>query len=121
MAHIHEYITDTLTEAQVEARVEALGLNAPRVTATHIDAVIVKQDYYVFPDTTLTVCMLTLVNGYHVTGESAAASPANFDAELGRQVAYRNARNKVWGLEGYLLRDRLHRLQSGALLNSQVG
>ena len=54
----------------------------------------------------LTICILTLRNGYLVTGESACVSPENFDAEIGRQVARTNARDKVWLLEGYLLRER---------------
>jgi hypothetical protein len=48
-----------------------------------------------------------LKNGFHVVGESAAASPANFDMELGRKIARDNARNKIWALEGYLLRSKL--------------
>jgi hypothetical protein len=55
----------------------------------------------------MTVCALTLRNGYLVTGESAAASPENFNEEIGRKIARTNARNKIWALEGYLLRERL--------------
>lgn len=42
------------------------------------------------------------------TGESAATSPENFDQAIGRKIARENARNKIWGLEGYLLREKLH-------------
>ena len=56
----------------------------------------------------LTFCVLVLKNGFTVTGESACASHENFDAEIGRKVAYENARNKVWMLEGYLLKEKLH-------------
>ena len=55
----------------------------------------------------MTVCALSLTNGYIVTGESAAASPENFDQAIGRKIARENARNKIWALEGYLLRERL--------------
>ena len=72
-----------------------------------IDATIQSEQYYVFPGTTLTVCAMTLRNGFIVTGESAAASPANFDQAIGRKIARENARNKVWAFEGYLLRERL--------------
>jgi len=51
---------------------------------------------------------LTLQNGFTVVGESACASPENFNAELGRKIARENARNKIWMLEGYLLKQRLH-------------
>lgn len=94
-------------EAEIEAEIQAKGLTAPRLTPAAIDAVIVSEAYYVFPKTTLTVCALTLANGFIVTGESAAASPANFDAELGRKISRENARNKIWAFEGYALRERL--------------
>lgn len=55
----------------------------------------------------LTFCVLVLRNGFTVTGESACASPENFDAELGRKIARANAVNKVWPLMGYALRSRL--------------
>lgn len=94
-------------EKQIEAEIQAKGLNAPRLTPSLIDETIISEQYHVFPETTLTVCALTLRNGYIVTGESAAASPANFDKEIGRKIARENARNKIWALEGYLLRERL--------------
>ena len=56
----------------------------------------------------LTFCVCTLKNGFTVTGESACASPENFDAEIGRKVARDNAVSKVWMLEGYLLKQQLH-------------
>lgn len=96
-------------EQAIEAEIQAKGLNAPRLTPELIDAVIVGEDYHVFPGTTLTVCCLKLRNGFTVTGESAAASPENFDVEIGRKIARRNARDKIWSLEGYLLRDRICR------------
>jgi hypothetical protein len=94
-------------ESEVEAEIQAKNLNAPRLTPTLIDAQIVSEAFHVFPGTTLTVCALTLRNGFQVVGESAAASPANFDAEIGRKIARDNARNKIWALEGYLLRSKL--------------
>ncbi|WP_242218017.1 Gp49 family protein [Shinella zoogloeoides] len=95
-------------EAQIETEIQAKGLNAPRLTPELIDAAIVSEQYHVFPGTTLTVCALTLRNGYIVTGESAAASPSNFDEAIGRKISRDNARNKIWALEGYLLREFLH-------------
>ena len=66
------------------------------------------EAYHVFPGTTVTVCCLSLENGFTVVGESACASPANFDEELGRKIARQNAREKIWALEGYALRQKLH-------------
>ena len=94
-------------EQAIEAEIQAKGLNAPRLSPEKIDAVLTGEDYHVFPGTTLTVCCLKLRNGFTVTGESAAASPENFDVELGKKIARSNARDKIWALEGYALRERL--------------
>jgi hypothetical protein len=94
-------------EQALEAEIQAKGLNAPRLTPADIDTQIIGEQYYVFPGTTMTVCLLTLKNGFNVTGESAAASPENFDEQIGRDIARRNARDKIWSLEGYALRNKL--------------
>jgi exopolyphosphatase/pppGpp-phosphohydrolase len=96
-----------MSETEIENEIQAKGLNAPRLTPALIDATIVSEQYHVFPGTTMTVCALTLRNGYIVIGESAAASPENFDEAIGRKIARENARNKIWALEGYLLREKL--------------
>lgn len=94
-------------EQAVEREIQDKGLNAPRLTPALIDAAIKSEHYHVFANTTVTVCCLELQNGFTVIGESACASPSNFDEELGRKIARDNARNKIWQLEGYLLRQRL--------------
>jgi len=96
-------------EREIEQEIQAKGLNAPRLTPDDIDAAIKGEQYHLFPGTTVTVCCLELRNGYQVIGQSAAASPENFDEDLGQRVARADAREKIWALEGYLLRDRLHR------------
>lgn len=55
----------------------------------------------------LTFCVLVLRNGFTATGESACASPENFNAEIGRKVARDNAVAKIWPLMGYELKCRL--------------
>lgn len=90
-----------------EQDIKKKGLTAPRVTPQDLDAAIVAEQYHRFDGTTLTVCALTLRNGYVITGESAAASSENFDEQIGRDIAKANAREKIWGLEGYLLKQRL--------------
>jgi hypothetical protein len=94
-------------EQAIEKEIQAKGLNAPRLNPQHIDDTIKSEAYYVFPGTTMTVCALTLRNGFQVIGESAAASPENFNEEIGRKIARDNARNKIWALEGYALRNKL--------------
>jgi hypothetical protein len=96
-----------MSEATIEQELQAKGLNKPRLTPELIDAAIAEEDYCVFPKTQLTVCCLTLLNGFTVTGESACVSPENFDAEIGRKIARADARNKIWALEGYLLKQSL--------------
>jgi len=97
-----------MDEAAIETEIQTKGLNAPRLTPALIDAAILGEVYYVPTGTTMTICVLTLKNGFQVTGESAAASPENFDKEIGQKIARENARNKIWALEGYLLKQRLH-------------
>jgi hypothetical protein len=96
-----------MNENEVEGEIQAKGLTAPRVTPADLDAEVVAEQFHVFPGTTVTVACLTLRNGFTVTGESACADPANFNAELGAKIARDNARDKLWPLLGFRLRDRL--------------
>ena len=124
------------TDQQIEQEIQAKGLTAPRITPDDIEANIDGEHYFtaadgvagaftnaqvaqgrgVYPDEIgrlktelclLTFCVLVLRNGFTVTGESACASPENFDAEVGRKIARQNAVNKVWPLMGYELRSKL--------------
>lgn len=97
-----------MKDQEVEKEIQGKGLTAPRVTPEQINDKIVSADFHVFKNSQLTICCLTLVNGFTVTGESACASPENFNAELGRKIAKDNAKNKIWALEGYLLKQRLY-------------
>lgn len=81
----------------------------PKVTPTDIQGKIAKVDYLYHG--VLTLCVLTLKNGFTVTGESACASPALYNKALGEQYAYENAFKKVWPLEGYLLKERLYQAE----------
>ena len=82
----------------------------PKVTKDSIEAKIAKVDYMVLPDSTVTLCNITLKNGYSVRGESACVDPRNFNIEIGKGLAYRQAFDKLWALEGYLLAEsRTHK------------
>ncbi len=96
-----------MTDLNIEKEIQEKGLTAPRVTPQKLEEVIVSEQYHVFPNSTFTACLLTLKNGYTVLGESACASPENFNADLGQKIARDNAKNKIWALEGYLLREKL--------------
>lgn len=119
------------SDAGIEREIVAKGLTAPRVTPADIEANIVSEHYFTANDGLngslwatlnfqasslhishehlglLTFCVLVLRNGFTVTGESACASPENFDAEVGRKIARANAVNKIWPLMGYALKERL--------------
>jgi Phage protein (N4 Gp49/phage Sf6 gene 66) family len=101
------------SEASIEAELKTKGLNAPRLTPQVIDHCIINEWYVVPPGTTMTICALYLRNGFIVVGESAAASPENFDEAIGRRIARENARAKIWALEGYLLKENLLRRSEG--------
>lgn len=96
-----------ITDETVEQEIQRKGLIAPRITPTDLENAIVAEDYHVFPTTQLTVACLTLKNGFTVTGESACASPENFNADLGRRIARENAKQKLWPLLGYALKEKL--------------
>lgn len=90
-----------------EEMIQDKGLNAPRLNPQHIDDTIVKVEFFKLTDV-LTVCVLTLRNGFIVTGESACVSPENYNQEIVEKIAKENARDKIWLLEGYLLKQKLY-------------
>lgn len=119
-----------MNDQAVEQEIKAVGADvAPRITPADIEANIVKEVYFTAAEgiaghasmtgdysktittehTLLTFCVLTLRNGFTVTGESACASPENFNAEVGRKIARQNAVDKIWPLMGYELKCRLAR------------
>ena len=94
-------------ELKLEKEIQEKGLVAPRLTPQLIDETIVVESYHRLTDR-LTVCVLTLRNGFTVIGESTCASPENYNEEIGNKIARENARDKVWDLEGYLLKQKLY-------------
>jgi len=113
---------------EIEKEIQAKNLTAPRVTPQRIEEVISAEYYFTAQDgvrgnairerkgysesesnplNLLTFCVLVLRNGFTVTGESACVSPENFDAELRKKIARQNAVDKIWALEGYLLKEKL--------------
>ena len=119
-----------MSDQSIEQEIVANGLTAPRITPDDIAANISSEHYFTAADgirgandlecesgdplTLLTFCVIELRNGFTVTGESACASPGNFNAEIGRKIARQNAVQKVWPLMGYDLRSKLSAPSSGA-------
>ena len=99
-------------ENAIEQEIQDKGLTAPRLTPALIDAAIDSETYTVLPSGRVTICEMTLKNGFVVLGESSCVSKENFNAELGQKIARENARNKIWELEGYLLKQRLFEQQN---------
>lgn len=121
----------------IEQAIKMVGADkAPRITPADVEANIVNEHYFTAaegafgvgcnadwfagregpygepgrvkgPLDLLTFCVLVLRNGFTVTGESACASPENFNAEIGRRIARENAVAKIWPLMGYELRSAL--------------
>ena len=79
-----------------------------KVTKESIDTKIVSQSFLKISPK-ITHCVLELQNGFQVTGESACVDPANYNREIGEKIAYENAFDKIWMLEGYLLQEDLYR------------
>ena len=130
-----ETTTMTTPDQQLEAAIVAAGANvAPRITPADIEANIASEHFFsaidgrngailaetyegrerpelddtdLNPLKLLTFCVLILRNGFTVTGESACASPENFNAEIGRRIARENAVQKIWPLMGYALKNTL--------------
>jgi hypothetical protein len=123
-----------MNDSAIENEIQAKGLTAPRVSPADIQANIIGACYFTAeegrtgavskhngtteigyfsqpgmknPLSLLTFCVLVLRNGFTVTGESACASPENFDPVIGRKIARQNAEQKIWPLMGYELKQRL--------------
>jgi Phage protein (N4 Gp49/phage Sf6 gene 66) family len=124
-----------VNDTKIEQEIQAKGLTAPRITPADIELNILSEHFFtadqgarhaflddvagttphrhhcpLIPELNLlTFCVLVLRNGFTVTGESACASPENFDAHIGRKIARANALQKIWPLMGYELRTKLRR------------
>ena len=94
-----------VTESELKAHQEKIG--GKRVTLDALKANIAKEEFHVFPGSQLTVCVLTLLNRFTVTGESACADPAMFNEEIGQKIARENAERKIWPLMGYALKEEM--------------
>ncbi len=82
-----------------------------RLTEESIEAKIKSVEYLVKDleeGPRLTLAFITMKNGFVATGQSACASPANYVKETGQHIAYENAFDKLWEVEGYLLKERIY-------------
>ena len=77
-----------------------------KVTAEAMKSRIKEVSYMILPNSTVTICNIELDNGYSVRGEAACVDPRNFNMQIGRELAYRDAFNKLWPLFGFLLAEQ---------------
>lgn len=98
-------MSNTPTDAELQARADRLG--AKFVSESKIRANIKDVQYVIIEGSQLTICVITLLNGYTVTGESACADPLMFDKEVGEKFAFAAAERKVWPLLGYALKQEI--------------
>lgn len=110
-----------MTDQNIEQEIQAKGKTAPRITPADIEANIRYETTFTAAEGAmqadgdpgdealelLTIYVLVLSNGFTVTGESACASPENFDSEIGQKIARANAISKIWPLMGYELKSKL--------------
>lgn len=129
-----------VSDETIEQEIVRKGKVAPRITPADVENYIASEHYFTAAQgdakaledaafssgslnaaasrpvphalSLLTFCVLVLKNGFTVTGESACASPENFDAEIGRKIARKNATDKIWPLLGFELRSSLAALES---------
>ena len=83
-----------------------------KVSEEYIESRIKDVNYTILSTSTVTVCAITMVNGFVSIGYSACVDPQNFDADKGKSIAYENAFNQLWALEGYLLKEEMYKTAS---------
>lgn len=97
-------------EQAIEELLQSKGLTAPRVAPQDVDDNIMRAEFHRLDGTNITVCVMTLRNGFTVTGVNhGSVDPANYDAQVGQDLAYTDARNKLWSLMGYALKEKQFR------------
>lgn len=95
------YTNDKELLAAIEAK------TGEKVTAAYMESRIAAVAYAKI-DATVTVCSVTLDNGFSVRGESACVDPANYDEKIGKSLAYKQAFDKLWSLFGFRLAEVRH-------------
>ena len=84
-----------------------------KVTTQEVQDAIRKVQYHRFPDTTVTVCCITLDNGFTAVGQSACVDPCEYDEGMGQSIAYKDAEGKAWAYLGFRLAEKLAAQREG--------
>ena len=82
-----------------------------KLTVDDLNSKIVDEQYVIHHTKSgqiLRWCVITVDNGFAVVGKhSACVDPLNDDPSIGESIARENTINKLWELEGYLLKSKL--------------
>lgn len=105
----------TITDTQAQEILA--GLAHPRITLEYIQSRI-RHEEFIYPDgaPSLTLCLITLDNGFFALGMSAPAASQNFNQELGRKYSKENAMRDLWGKFGFALSEKIHASKIGQAL-----
>lgn len=108
-------MTNIITDAQ--AKDILADLPAPRITLEYMESRI-RHTEFIYPDVApgLTICLLTLDNGFHSVGISAPALTQNYNQDVGRKYAKENALRDLWGKFGFALCEKAYASKAGAPL-----
>lgn len=90
-----------MNEAELNAELEKSP--AERVTEDYIQGRIYGRPAFIRATDTLTFCIITLDNGFTVTGEAACVKKENYNQQIGEDISYKNAFQKLWAFFGFLL------------------
>jgi hypothetical protein len=84
-------------------------MNETGLTPEYINSIIKYVDYWLVPGTTTIVCAMVLKNNFVVIGKAVADSRKSFYETIVKRMAYENAKQQIWELEYYLLKDKLNK------------
>jgi hypothetical protein len=117
---MHNSESPRTDDAGLEPRLQAIS-TAPRVTLAALEANVKDVEYVKHVSKSgqiLRWAVITTLNGFAVTGDpSASVSPDNDDQQIGEQVAYDNAKSKLWQFMGYALKEQLDQVARQAAAN----
>ena len=103
-------MTESLNVTDAQSR--AVQKTPNRVSLEYIESRI-KGVEYINPDClpSMTIAVVSYENGSTFIGKSAPADPDNYDKPLGEKFAYEEAVRQIWPMEGFALREGLHKSQ----------
>lgn len=97
-------MSKTVTKESIEAQIRGVYYINALDGVTNSDAILTTPEEDKVELSLVTICIIILNSGFKVEGVSACVDPSNYNKELGEKYAYENAFEKLWQLEGYVLK-----------------